>query len=165
MKLAEDLPSASVSLFPQPYVHVTIFGLNGAIERVHLSFNPQGFSFETVGLENNLCDQVLIWLSQYGQKKQLTDLPLSLASLTPFAKKVLEAAKHIPMGKTMNYAELANRIGSKKQARAVGNALHHNPYPLFVPCHRIISSSGDLGGFAFESSIKQSLLNFEQNHS
>ncbi len=61
----------------------------------------------------------------------------------------------------MTYGELAANIGQPKAARAIGMACHHNPYPLFIPCHRVIASGKRLGGFAYDLKMKQLLLNFE----
>lgn len=67
--------------------------------------------------------------------------------MTFFRKKVYEAARRIPRGKTATYAAVARAIGSLQAARAVGNALHKNLYKT-VPCHRVIRSDGSVGGYA-----------------
>ena len=64
-----------------------------------------------------------------------------------FARKVLQETSRIPAGKTRSYGEMAVRIGHPGAGRAVGNALARNPFPLWVPCHRVIKSDGSLGGF------------------
>lgn len=67
----------------------------------------------------------------------------------------------IPSGQTMTYSTIADRIGSPRAARAVGNACGENPWPLLVPCHRVIASGGRLGGFAGSAQrvdIKRKLL-------
>jgi methylated-DNA-[protein]-cysteine S-methyltransferase len=66
---------------------------------------------------------------------------------TKFEKKVYSAAKRIPAGRVSTYGEIAGAIHSKA-CRAVGNALHRNPTPIIVPCHRVVKSDGSLGGFA-----------------
>ncbi len=82
-------------------------------------------------------------------------------NLTEFEKAVLKKAMGIPIGKTMTYSELAKAIGKPKSARAVGNALNKNPFPIFVPCHRIVSKK-DIGGFSKGVKAKQMLLDIEQ---
>lgn len=72
-------------------------------------------------------------------------LPLAPAG-TPFQRRVWAGIAAIPAGSTRSYGVLAQSIGSG--ARAVGNACGANPYPVVVPCHRIVASSGGLGGFA-----------------
>ena len=66
------------------------------------------------------------------------------------AKRIYEAVKKIPRGKVATYGQVAEMAGDKKMARAVGNALHKNPDPENIPCHRVVNSKGELaGGFAF----------------
>ncbi len=76
------------------------------------------------------------------------DIPLNLKGCTDFQLSVYYIAQKIPAGKVITYGELAEAIGRPKAARAVGNALGKNPIPLIIPCHRIIASSGKLGGFS-----------------
>ena len=68
-------------------------------------------------------------------------------NLTPFEWSVLKAALTIPLGQTRSYKWIARKIGRPKAARAVGQALRKNPYPLMIPCHRVIRSNGTLGGY------------------
>ena len=60
-----------------------------------------------------------------------------------------------------SYGELASNAGHPGAARAVGTACHFNPFPLLIPCHRVIAASGKLGGFALDMRIKRALLDFE----
>ena len=64
-----------------------------------------------------------------------------------FPRKVLQETVRIAPGKTRSYGEVAARIGRPGAARAVGNALANNPFPLWVPCHRVVRSDGSIGGF------------------
>ena len=68
--------------------------------------------------------------------------------LTPFEWKVLKTAMTIPFGETRSYQWIAKRVGSPKAVRAVGQALRKNPYPVIIPCHRVVMSNGALGGYA-----------------
>ena len=65
---------------------------------------------------------------------------------TPFRERVFKLAKRIPRGKVTTYGHLARALGTS--ARAVGNAMAHNPYAPVVPCHRVVASGGFIGGFA-----------------
>ncbi len=89
--------------------------------------------------------------------------PLDLTSLTPFAREVLTALSHLPYGRTMSYGQLAKRVGSPAAARAVGSVLARNPIPLVIPCHRVLTRTGALGGFSAPagSNLKQQLLLME----
>lgn len=70
----------------------------------------------------------------------------------------------IPYGETRSYKEVAEGIGHPRAFRAVGRANAHNPIPLIIPCHRIIKSNGDLGGFGHGIKVKKMLLDFEKTH-
>lgn len=79
-------------------------------------------------------------------------------SASIFNKAVWEATRKIPKGKVATYGILARKIGRPKSARAVGNALHKNPYAPAVPCHRVVRSDGSVGGFASGSKKKIAIL-------
>jgi len=78
--------------------------------------------------------------------------------LTKFQWKVLKVTANIPLGETRSYQWVAKRVGSPKAVRAVGQALRRNPYPLIIPCHRVIKSDGSLGGYAGGSGEKKAEL-------
>ncbi len=82
--------------------------------------------------------------------------------MTPFAKKVYKAVAKIPLGEVRTYKWVAKKIGHPKAQRAVGAALKNNPCPIIVPCHRVIESSGGLGGYVYGRKIKKRLLNLER---
>jgi len=86
--------------------------------------------------------------------------PLDLEGTT-FQKKCWNALLRIPYGKTRSYAEIAREVGSPHAFRAVGQANHHNPIPIIVPCHRVITSAGTLGGYGGGLDVKQKLLRLE----
>ena len=67
---------------------------------------------------------------------------------TEFQIKVWKEIKKIPKGETRSYKEIAIAIGSPKASRAVANACGKNPYPILIPCHRVIRSDGSLGGYS-----------------
>ena len=80
---------------------------------------------------------------------------------TAFQQSVWKALTKIPVGKTVTYAELAQRVGKPKASRAVGSACGKNPIPLIVPCHRVLASNGGLGGFSSGLPVKKDLLKAE----
>ncbi len=90
--------------------------------------------------------------------------PLDLSWATPFQARVYKAMLKIPAGRTVSYGELAARIGSPGASRAVGAANAANRIPLIVPCHRVIASSGALGGYSAPGGVrtKQRLLDLER---
>ena len=90
---------------------------------------------------------------------------LDLSPLTPLQKTVLEVVEAIPYGQTRSYGHVAAHIGRPKAARFVGTTLRNNPFPLVVPCHRIIRSDGTLGLFAGGRKrvpLKRRLLDLER---
>ncbi len=89
------------------------------------------------------------------------DEPIDLSGLPPFQKKVLEAAKEIGWGTVTTYGKLAEKVGNKKAARAVGNAVAANPLCLVIPCHRVVKSDGKIGGFGYGPELKKKLLRNE----
>ncbi len=100
-------------------------------------------------------------LSEYfAQKRTKFDLPLDLQG-TDFQKKVWKALLNIPYGKTVSYADVAQKIGKPKAVRAVGNANNRNPICIVAACHRVVSSSGALTGYAGGLDTKAALLTLE----
>lgn len=101
-------------------------------------------------------------LAQYlsGQRKQF-EVKL-LVKGTPFQERVWAELKKIPYGATRSYKQVAEAIGTNA-TRAVGSANAKNPVCLFVPCHRVIASSGELGGFSGGLEMKSFLLNLESS--
>jgi methylated-DNA-[protein]-cysteine S-methyltransferase len=83
-----------------------------------------------------------------GAPDDLCDVPLALDTVPPFNARVYELARRIPPGKTMTYGEMAAALGEPGAARAVGQALGHNPFAPVVPCHRILAANGRPGGFS-----------------
>lgn len=81
--------------------------------------------------------------------------------LTPFAQRVYWAACRIPKGQTRSYQWVAKASGNPKAMRAVGNALHRNPFAPAVPCHRVVKADGSLGGYARGVKRKRALLRKE----
>ena len=80
---------------------------------------------------------------------------------TDYQKKVWKELLKIPYGETVSYGELARRVGNPRGARSVGMAVHFNPIGIIIPCHRVIRSSGDIGGFAGPIYRKKWLLEHE----
>lgn len=83
-----------------------------------------------------------------GAADDLRDLELDLTGVGAFDRAVYAAARAIPAGTTITYGTLAAGLGDPAQARAVGQALARNPWPIIVPCHRITAAEGRTGGFS-----------------
>ena len=104
--------------------------------------------------------QVLDYLK--GRRRHFS-LAVDLRHLTPFQRRVLQAAQAVPRGEVSTYGQIARRIGRPRSARAVGQALGSNPVPIVIPCHRILASDGRLGGYSGRGGIrtKRQLLQLE----
>lgn len=101
-------------------------------------------------------------LREYFAAERTTfDLPLAPEG-TEFQKKVWAELMRIPYGKTISYGELAQRVGRRGAARAVGRANATNPIAIIVPCHRVIGADGTLTGYAYGVDLKRNLLDFER---
>jgi methylated-DNA-[protein]-cysteine S-methyltransferase len=92
-----------------------------------------------------------------GGKNDLSAVMLDMADVPAFHRRVYEAARAIPPGATLSYGQIAQRIGSPGAARAVGQALGRNPFPIVVPCHRVLAANGKIGGFSANGGIATKL--------
>ena len=92
-----------------------------------------------------------------GEKPDLLDAPLDLASTPDFQARVYEITRAIPPGETLTYGEIAVRLGDKLLAREVGQALGKNPWPIVVPCHRVTAAGGKPGGFSARGGVNTKL--------
>lgn len=102
-------------------------------------------------------------LRQYfdGERKEF-DIECSFDRIgTPFQRLVWDALKKIPYGSTRTYRDIAEAIDHPKSYRAVGQANHHNPFVIVIPCHRVVGSNGSLTGFGGGMENKKLLLDLE----
>lgn len=112
--------------------------------------------------ESRLLDKTERQLNEYLDGKRKTfDVPLELEG-TEFQKRVWARLSAIPYGQTRSYKDIAVELKDSHACRAVGTANGRNPISLIIPCHRVISSDGTLGGYAGGLEIKQRLLSLEQ---
>ncbi len=82
--------------------------------------------------------------------------------MTPFAKKVYQAVLNIPLGEVRTYKWVAQKAGNRRAYRAVGTILNKNPFPVIIPCHRVIKSNNILGGYNLGQKKKKALLELEK---
>jgi O-6-methylguanine DNA methyltransferase len=86
---------------------------------------------------------------------------LDLSGATPFQRRVWEITRLIPYGETRSYTWVAQQVDKPGAVRAVGQALAKNPLPIIIPCHRVLTIDGRLGGFGGEEEMKRRLLHLE----
>ena len=96
-----------------------------------------------------------------GESVSFDDQPLDVRGGTEFQRRVWEATRAIPRGETRTYGQLARDVGSPGAARAVGQAMARNPWPIIVPCHRVVGHDGRLTGFGGGLKMKHRLLEME----
>lgn len=102
-------------------------------------------------------------LNQYFKGvRQAFDLKANL-NMSDFFINTLEEVKKIPYGSTRSYKDIANNIKSHRGYRAVANANAKNTIPIIIPCHRVIKTNGELGGYSGGSVLKKKLLEFEKD--
>jgi methylated-DNA-[protein]-cysteine S-methyltransferase len=99
-----------------------------------------------------------------GQPTDLSAIALDMDGVPEFDRRVYEAARNIAPGSTLSYGELAERLGERSLARDVGEALGRNPFPIIVPCHRVLAAGGKSGGFSANGGVatKLRLLTIER---
>lgn len=83
-----------------------------------------------------------------GEKRDLKSAELDLTGIADFHRRAFDLARNIPPGEVQTYGEVAKRLGDPGAARAVGQAMGANPFPIIVPCHRVLASGGKTGGFS-----------------
>ena len=98
-----------------------------------------------------------------GERSDLSWIRLDMGGLSGFRRKVYEKARSVPAGVTISYGELAEQLGKPGSARAVGQALRHNPFAVVVPCHRVLAAGGRIGGFSADggTDTKRRILGIE----
>jgi methylated-DNA-[protein]-cysteine S-methyltransferase len=101
-----------------------------------------------------------------GEARDLTGIALDMQDAPLFHQRVYAVARGIRPGATLTYGEIASRLGDRAAAREVGEAMGKNPFPIIVPCHRVLAAGGKVGGFSAAGGVttKLRLLNIEGAH-
>jgi methylated-DNA-[protein]-cysteine S-methyltransferase len=98
-----------------------------------------------------------------GERRDLADVAIDNAHVPGFNARVYAIVRKVPPGETITYGEIAQRLGDKTLARAVGQAMGQNPCPIVMPCHRVLAADGKSGGFSASGGVvtKLKLLTIE----
>lgn len=125
----------------------------------------KGLKAEFVEQDDEILNKAKEQFDEYliGNRREF-DIPLLMVG-TDFQKSVWNALLKVPYGSTSTYLQLAKNINNEKAVRAVASANGANSIALIIPCHRIIESNGDLGGYGGGVALKNRLLKLEQNNS
>ena len=131
---------------------------HSAREARQLLGNRVNHAVRSHNLFDGLMERFRVYLS--GDRITFPD-ELDLSGATPFQRKVWEITRLIPYGETRSYTWVAEQDNKPRAARAVGQALARNPLPIIIPCHRVVTTNGQLGGFSGGVETKSCLLQLE----
>lgn len=131
---------------------------HSAQEARRLLGNRVNHAVRSHNLFDGLMERFRVYLS--GERITFPD-ELDLSGATPFQRKVWEITRLIPYGETRSYTWVAEQVNKPRAVRAVGQALARNPLPILIPCHRVITTNGKLGGFGGGVETKSRLLHLE----
>ncbi len=131
------------------------------IERFGFAIKKDYITYDNPPAPAFISKAVKLLDSYFSGKKVEFNLPLAPTGATDFRTRIWNAARQVKYGETVSYGQLAEMAGCPRAVRAAGTALGANPIPVIIPCHRILRSDGDLGGFALGLDVKASLLSLE----
>lgn len=155
------------SPFGRIYLAVSVHGLckvssvSQTIEQFAEEVEEIYPSLEIIFDNDFLAELIMQFDDYFSGERHNIDFPLDLISMTPFGKKVLTALSKVGYGKTLSYGDLALLSGSPRASRAVGTVMSKNPLPIVIPCHRVISASGKIGGYTSGLYKKRLLMTLE----
>jgi len=155
-KLTQKVAPRRVTAFPTDLGWVAMIGHGDALARMVFGFESAEESLAALGPWRNEDVELGAWnkplaarLQAYarGKRDDFSDVKLDLGSLTDFQRRVLAACRKVKYGKVATYASLAEAAGAPRAARAVGTVMSKNCIPVVIPCHRILSAGGGIGGY------------------
>lgn len=124
--------------------------------RVHIAKRfPSAAEFEPTLEVKKAISRITALLE--GKPSDLSDIALDMERVADFKQQVYTIARSIPPGRTLTYGDIAAKLGDKLLARDVGEAMGKNPFPIVVPCHRVVAANGKLGGFSANGGVKTKL--------
>jgi methylated-DNA-[protein]-cysteine S-methyltransferase len=147
-----------------PYGKLLLVAGPDGLRRV--AFESEGFDEVLASMgddaEPGSLDDVRTQLEEYfAGKRDRFDIELDMDWIGGFRRRALEVMAAIPYGETRTYTELAEAAGNPTAVRAAGSACATNPWPVIVPCHRVLRSGGGLGGYLGGLDMKRGLLDLE----
>ncbi len=143
------------SYYKSPVGLLQIVSDGEGITKVSLAYE------EEYAVSNTQTEEAVRQLQQYFSGKRTEfDLPLKIAG-TPFQKRVYNALLKVPYGSTVSYKDLTIMAGNNRGFQATGQAVHRNHHMIVIPCHRVISNDGSIGGYTPDINIKKQLLKLE----
>lgn len=135
-----------------------IFTQDDFLTGIDIYYSKEDFSKDYSSLEENIYEELYEYLNR---ERKCFDIKLNPKG-TDFEKRVFREIYNIPYGKVITYKDIAIKLGNVNLSRAVGNACGKNPIPIIIPCHRVIGSRGNLGGYKLGIDLKRELLKLEK---
>ena len=137
--------------------NITIIEKDGYIANLYINYN----NIKAIQEETKLIKQTFNEIKEYlNKERKYFSIPIQVKG-TDFQKKVWQELLKISYGETRSYKDIAININNSKAYRAVGTAIKNNPIPIIIPCHRVINSNKNLGGYAYGLEIKNLLIKLE----
>ena len=130
-------------------------GSEQATRKRILRRHPSASDASPPGRVQAVIDDIVALLA--GEPRDLGRVAIDTDGLPEFNCRVYEIARTVPPGATLSYGEVAERLGDRNLAREVGEALSQNPFPIIVPCHRVLAAGGRVGGFSAYGGIRTKL--------
>lgn len=147
--------------FPSPFGSFTLGIHQDAICFAGFTADPQEIQIHLPGVSMRADSRGVSPFYEQVFQREGRKLPLSFLKGTLFQKKVWQALRQIPWGEKRSYQQIAENIQAPSAIRAVASAIGRNPISFLVPCHRVIRSSGALGGYYWGLPLKEKLLAYE----
>jgi methylated-DNA-[protein]-cysteine S-methyltransferase len=160
-------------IFKTPFGWMAVVSSEKGLEKIFLPVKNLGILKKNLSQvqisaagSDTLLGKTKAWFIKYfnGISVPSFSPPLALDKFTHFQKQVFSHLQKIPYGEVRSYQWLAERVSTPQAARAVGNALRKNPFPVLLPCHRVIRKEGTLGNFSYGMEWKRRLLRLERIH-
>lgn len=157
------LGAASIAWSPRGIVGIQLPDAEVARQRARVRRRFPNAIESAPPAEITACIDLLMALLN-GDPADLSRVQLDVEGVPDFDRQVYSVARTIPAGETSTYGDIARRLGDVHLARDVGQALGRNPFPIVVPCHRVVAADGRLGGFSAPGGVstKQRLLEIER---
>ncbi|MBW2452522.1 MAG: methylated-DNA--[protein]-cysteine S-methyltransferase [Deltaproteobacteria bacterium] len=160
-----ETPMGMIGVMADPYVVRRIYFVQSSadLKRSLVHDYPDWQNLH----QNDLTNQSVAQLNEFfSAQRSVFTLPLSTESFSWFARRVYSALANVPYGQVITYGALARLAGSPGAARAVGTIMAKNPFPVVVPCHRVVRGNGQLGNYSggFGAVTKQHLIELESRH-
>ncbi len=149
----------------QQFLRLTIGHASADRIRMAIQTRDTGMTESHKFIESDWNPRLRSCLQKYAQGRNIDfdDVKVPLGQRSQFQQQVLAIARTIKYGQTVTYGELACLSGSPRAARAVGSVMAANPFPIIVPCHRVVAFSGKIGGYSASQgvSLKARMLEIE----